>query len=458
MFKKIVIANRGEIAVRIIRSCREMGIKTVAVYSAADKNALHVQLADEAYCIGEAPAKSSYLNIPNLLSIAAHCQAEAIHPGYGFLAENADFAQLCEEQGITFIGPSPEAIRKMGAKAIARETMKQAGVPTVPGTDGIIEDLEAVVSVARAIGYPVIAKATAGGGGKGMRVANNEEELRKAIRQAQKEAEIAFGNAGVYLEKYLEEPRHIEIQVMADRYGHVVHLGERDCSIQRRHQKLIEEAPSPALDQELREQMGKAAVMAAAAVQYCGAGTVEFLLDKDGRFYFMEMNTRIQVEHGVTEMITGIDLIREQIAVAAGKALSFCQQDIVTNGWAIECRINAEDTEKNFMPAPGRIASYLPPGGFGVRVDSAAYSGYDISPFYDSMVAKVIVWGKDREDAVQRMKRALGEFVITGIKTTIPFHQNLLEHKVFISGVFNTRFLEEYKEVICSSDTLEKKF
>lgn len=458
MFKKIVIANRGEIAVRIIRSCREMGIKTVAVYSAADKNALHVQLADEAYCIGEASAKSSYLNIPNLLSIAAHSQAEAIHPGYGFLAENADFAQLCEEQGITFIGPSPEAIRKMGAKAIARETMKQAGVPTVPGTDGIIEDLEEAVNVARAIGYPVIAKATAGGGGKGMRVANNEDELRKAIRQAQKEAEIAFGNAGVYLEKYLEEPRHIEIQVMADRYGHVVHLGERDCSIQRRHQKLIEEAPSPALDQELREQMGKAAVMAAAAVQYCGAGTVEFLLDKDGRFYFMEMNTRIQVEHGVTEMITGIDLIREQIMAAAGKALSLCQQDIVTNGWAIECRINAEDTEKNFMPAPGRIASYLPPGGFGVRVDSAAYAGYDISPFYDSMVAKVIVWGKDREDAVQRMKRALGEFVITGIKTTIPFHQNLLEHKVFISGVFNTRFLEEYKEVICSSDTLEKKF
>lgn len=457
MFKKIVIANRGEIAVRIIRSCREMGIKTVAVYSAADKNALHVQLADEAYCIGEAPAKSSYLNIPNLLSIASHSQAEAIHPGYGFLAENADFAQLCEERGITFIGPSPEAIRKMGAKAIARETMKQAGVPTVPGTEGIIEDLEEAVRVAGVIGYPVIAKATAGGGGKGMRVANNEEELRKAIRQAQKEAEIAFGNAGVYLEKYLEEPRHIEIQVMADQYGHVVHLGERDCSIQRRHQKLIEEAPSPALDQGLREKMGNAAVMAAAAVQYCGAGTVEFLLDEDGRFYFMEMNTRIQVEHGVTEMITGIDLIREQIAVAAGKALSFCQQDIVTNGWAIECRINAEDTEKNFMPAPGRIVSYLPPGGFGVRVDSAAYTGYDITPFYDSMVAKVIVWGKDREDAVQRMKRALGEFVIAGIKTTIPFHQNLLEHEVFISGVFNTRFLEEYKEVICSSGTLAKK-
>lgn len=457
MFKKIVIANRGEIAVRIIRSCREMGIKTVAVYSAADKNALHVQLADEAYCIGEAPAKSSYLNISNLLSIASHSQAEAIHPGYGFLAENADFAQLCEERGITFIGPSPEAIRKMGAKAIARETMKQAGVPTVPGTEGIIEDLEEAVRVARAIGYPVIAKATAGGGGKGMRVANNEEELRKAIRQAQKEAEIAFGNAGVYLEKYLEEPRHIEIQVMADQYGHVVHLGERDCSIQRRHQKLIEEAPSPALDQGLREQMGNGAVMAAAAAQYCGAGTVEFLLDKDGRFYFMEMNTRIQVEHGVTEMITGIDLIREQIAVAAGQALSFCQQDIVTNGWAIECRINAEDTERNFMPAPGRIVSYLPPGGFGVRVDSAVYTGYDITPFYDSMVAKVIVWGKDREDAVQRMKRALGEFVIAGIKTTIPFHQNLLEHEVFISGVFNTRFLEEYKEVICSSGTLAKK-
>jgi acetyl-CoA carboxylase biotin carboxylase subunit len=302
----------------------------------------------------------------------------------------------------------------------------------------------------------VIAKATAGGGGKGMRVANDEEELRRSIRQAQKEAEMAFGNAGVYLEKYLEEPRHIEIQVMADKYGHIVHLGERDCSIQRRHQKLIEEAPSPALNPELREQMGKAAVLAAAAVDYYGAGTVEFLLDKDGQFYFMEMNTRIQVEHGVTEMITGKDLIREQIAIAAGEFLSFGQQEVTVNGWAIECRINAENIERNFMPAPGRVVKYLPPGGFGVRVDSAAYSGYDISPFYDSMVAKVIVWGKDRTDAIERMKRSLDEFVIEGIKTTIPFHQNLLEHEVFVDGVFNTRFLEEYKEVLCS-DTQEKR-
>lgn len=456
MFKKILIANRGEIAVRIIRSCREMGIKTVAVYSAADRNALHVQLADEAYCIGDTAAKSSYLNIANVISTAIYSQAEAIHPGYGFLAENAEFAEICEEHGITFIGPSPQAIRKMGAKAVARETMKQAGVPTVPGTEGIIDDLEEAVQVARVIGYPVIAKATAGGGGKGMRVAYDEEDLRKSIRQAQKEAEMAFGNAGVYLEKYLEEPRHIEIQVMADKYGHIVHLGERDCSIQRRHQKLIEEAPSPALNPELREQMGKAAVLAAAAVQYYGAGTVEFLLDKDGQFYFMEMNTRIQVEHGVTEMITGKDLIREQIAVAAGEPLSFGQQDITVNGWAIECRINAENTERNFMPAPGRVVKYLPPGGFGVRIDSAVYSGYDISPFYDSMVAKVIVWGKDRADAIARMKRALDEFVIEGIKTTIPFHQNLLEHEVFVDGVFNTRFLEEYKEVLCS-DTQEKK-
>jgi len=455
MFKKIVIANRGEIAVRIIRACREMGIKTVAVYSETDHSALHVQMADEAYCIGPTAAKGSYLNIASLVSVAAFSQADAIHPGYGFLAENADFAEICEAQGITFIGPAAEAIRKMGAKAVARETMKQAGVPTVPGTEGIIDDIEAAVQVAHAIGYPVIAKATAGGGGKGMRVANNEEELRKSIRQAQKEAEMAFGNAGVYLEKYLEEPRHIEIQIMADKYGHVVHLGERDCSIQRRHQKLIEEAPSPALNGELREKMGQAAVLAAAAVHYHGAGTVEFLLDKDGQFYFMEMNTRIQVEHAVTEMITGRDLIREQIAVAAGELLSFRQQDVAINGWAIECRINAENPEKNFMPAPGRVVKYLPPGGFGVRVDSAVYPGYEISPFYDSMVAKVIVWGKNRTEAIQRMKRALGEFVIEGIKTTIPFHQNLLEHEVFIDGTFNTRFLEEHKEVICN-DIQEK--
>jgi len=447
MFKKVLIANRGEIAVRIIRACREMGIATVAVYSEADRQALHVKMADEAYCIGPVAAKDSYLNIPSLMSVAAFTQADAIHPGYGFLAENADFAEICAGDGITFIGPAADAIRAMGAKAVARETMKQAGVPTVPGTEGIIEDVETAVSVATSIGYPVIVKATAGGGGKGMRVAKDEEELRKAIRQAQKEAEIAFGNSGVYLEKYLEEPRHVEIQVMADQQGNAVYLGERDCSIQRRHQKLVEEAPSPALDPALRQQMGHAAVLAAKAVNYHGAGTVEFLLDKHGRFYFMEMNTRIQVEHPVTELVTGIDLIKEQIAVASGQPLSFGQQDVKINGWAIECRINAENPAKNFMPSPGRVTSYLPPGGFGVRVDSAVYAGYEISPFYDSMVAKVIVWGKNRQEAIQRMKRALDEFVIEGIKTTIPFHRKLLEHEVFLNGDFNTGFLEIHNDI-----------
>ncbi|MEW9671876.1 acetyl-CoA carboxylase biotin carboxylase subunit [Ammoniphilus sp. 3BR4] len=444
MFKKVLIANRGEIAVRIIRACREMGIATVAVYSEADRQALHVKLADEAYCIGPVASKNSYLNITNLMSVATLTGADAIHPGYGFLAENADFAEICAACDIKFIGPDAEAIQKMGAKAVARETMKKAGVPTVPGTEGLIEDLGDSVMVARDIGYPVIVKATAGGGGKGMRVARDEEELVKSIRQAQKEAETAFGNSGVYLEKYLEEPRHVEIQIMADKHGNVAYLGERDCSIQRRHQKLVEEAPSPALDQELREQMGLAAIKAAQAVHYHGAGTVEFLLDKHGEFYFMEMNTRIQVEHPVTELITGIDLIKEQIAVAAGYPLSFSQEDVKINGWAIECRINAENPDRNFMPSPGRVEMYLPPGGFGVRIDSAVYPGYEISPFYDSMVAKVIVWGKDRQDAIQRMKRALGEFVIEGISTTIPFHQRLLEHEKFIDGDFNTKFLENY--------------
>ncbi|HWR45605.1 acetyl-CoA carboxylase biotin carboxylase subunit [Sporomusa sp.] len=447
MFKKVLIANRGEIAVRIIRACREMGIATVAVYSAADREALHVKLADEAYCIGPAEAKGSYLNIAALISVAAAAQADAIHPGYGFLAENADFADICTASGLVFIGPAADAIRAMGDKAVARETMKQAGVPVVPGTEGIIEDVDMAVNVAAAIGYPVIVKATAGGGGKGMRVAPNESELRKAIRQAQKEAELAFGNANVYLEKFLEEPRHVEIQVMADQHGHVIHLGERDCSIQRRHQKLVEEAPSPALNPELRQQMGQAAVLAAQAVKYHGAGTVEFLLDKYGRFYFMEMNTRIQVEHPVTELVTGLDLIKEQIAVAAGSLLSIAQEDVKINGWALECRINAENPVKNFMPSPGVIKSYLPPGGFGVRIDSAAYPGYAISPFYDSMVAKIIVWGRTRQEAIERMKRALAEFIIEGVHTTIPFHQKLLEHEVFLSGSFNTGFLEIHTDI-----------
>lgn len=448
MFKKVMIANRGEIAVRIIRACREMGISTVAVYSETDRNAMHVKMADEAYCIGPTASKESYLNIGNLMTVVEHAKVDAIHPGYGFLAENADFAKICSECGITFIGPDSEAISKMGDKAVAKETMKSAGVPTVSGTDGLIEDEQNAIATAMEIGYPVIVKATAGGGGKGMRVAKNEEELKKAIRQAQKEAEAAFGNPGIYLERYVEEPRHVEIQIMADKHGNVVYLGERDCSIQRRHQKLVEEAPSPALNEGLREQMGRAAVLAAKAVNYHGAGTVEFLLDKYGRFYFMEMNTRIQVEHPVTEMITGIDLIKEQIAVAFGAPLSFRQEDVKINGWALECRINAENPAKNFMPSPGRVTNYVPPGGFGIRIDSAVYTGCDISPFYDSMAAKVITWGRNREEAIQRMKRALDEFVIEGINTTIPFHKQLLKHEVFIKGDFNTNFLEIYSNIL----------
>lgn len=444
MFQKILIANRGEIAVRVIRACRELGIQTVAVYSEADREALHVKLADESYCIGPTASKDSYLNMASIMSVATKVGADAIHPGYGFLAENADFAEICSACNITFIGPDPEAITGMGDKSTAKDTMKNAGVPTVPGTDGLIESIAEALDTANEIGYPVIVKATAGGGGRGMRVAVNEEELEKAIRQAQNEAKTAFGNAGVYLEKFVEGPRHVEIQVMGDKYGNVVYLGERDCSIQRRHQKLVEEAPSPALSEELRQQMGEAAVAAAKAVHYHGAGTVEFLLDKHGRFYFMEMNTRIQVEHPVTELITGFDLIKEQINVAYGNYLSFTQEDIVLDGWSIECRINAENPAKNFMPSPGKIEGYLAPGGFGVRIDSAAYPGYTIPPYYDSMIAKVIVWGKTREEAIERMKRALQEFMIEGVYTTIPFHLKLLEHEVFISGQFDTKFLETY--------------
>ncbi|QDX93552.1 acetyl-CoA carboxylase biotin carboxylase subunit [Brevibacillus laterosporus] len=444
MFQKILIANRGEIAVRVIRACRELGIQTVAVYSEADREALHVKLADEAYCIGPTASKDSYLNMASIMSVATKVGADAIHPGYGFLAENADFAEICSACNITFIGPDPEAITGMGDKSTAKDTMKNAGVPIVPGTDGLIESIAEALDTANEIGYPVIVKATAGGGGRGMRVAVNDDDLEKAIRQAQNEAKTAFGNAGVYLEKFVEGPRHVEIQVMGDKYGNVVYLGERDCSIQRRHQKLVEEAPSPALSEELRQQMGEAAVAAAKAVNYHGAGTVEFLLDKHGRFYFMEMNTRIQVEHPVTELITGFDLIKEQISVAYGNYLSFTQEDIVLDGWSIECRINAENPAKNFMPSPGKIEGYLAPGGFGVRIDSAVYPGYSIPPYYDSMIAKVIVWGKTREEAIERMKRALQEFMIEGVHTTIPFHLKLLEHEVFISGQFDTKFLETY--------------
>ncbi|WP_019154461.1 acetyl-CoA carboxylase biotin carboxylase subunit [Robertmurraya massiliosenegalensis] len=445
MIKKLLIANRGEIAVRIIRACRELDIESVAVYSEADKDALHVQLADEAYCIGPTLSKDSYLNFTNIVSVAKLTGCEAIHPGYGFLAENAAFAELCRECNIIFVGPTPEAITKMGTKDIARETMKEAGVPIVPGSQGIIKDEEDAIQLANEIGYPVIIKATAGGGGKGIRVARNETDLIKGITITQQEALTAFGNPGVYIEKYIEDFRHVEIQVLADNFGHVVHLGERDCSIQRRLQKLLEETPSPALDSEIRKEMGDAAVKAAKAVDYTGAGTIEFIYDyRNRQFYFMEMNTRIQVEHPVTEMVTGVDLIKEQIKVASGEALTFNQDEIEFDGWAIECRINAENPEKQFMPSPGKIQMYLPPGGLGVRVDSAAYPGYAIPPFYDSMIAKVITYGSTREEAISRMKRALSEFVIEGIHTTIPFHLKLLNHEKFVEGDFNTKFLEMY--------------
>jgi acetyl-CoA carboxylase biotin carboxylase subunit len=442
-FHKILIANRGEIAVRIIRACREMNISTVAVYSEADKDSLHVKLADEAYCIGPTLSKDSYLNFTNIMSVATLTECDAIHPGYGFLAENADFAEICASCNITFIGPSPEAITKMGDKAVAKQTMKEAGVPVIPGSDGLVESLEEAVIIARDIGYPVIIKATAGGGGKGIRIAENEEMLIQQITTAQQEALKNFGNAGVYLEKYLTGMKHVEIQVIADKHGNVAHLGERDCSVQRRRQKLVEEAPCPVLSEETRQLMGEAAVRAAKAVQYSGAGTLEFLLSPDNSFYFMEMNTRIQVEHPVTEMITGVDLIKEMISVAEGKELSFRQEDVVINGWSIECRINAEDPARNFMPAPGKIGFYLPPGGPGVRVDSAAYPGYSIPPYYDSMIAKLIVWGQTREEAIAKMKRALSEFAVEGIATTISFHQRLLEHPTFINGNFDIKFLEE---------------
>ncbi|GAA0296394.1 acetyl-CoA carboxylase biotin carboxylase subunit [Gracilibacillus halotolerans] len=445
MIKKLLIANRGEIAVRIIRACKELGIETVAVYSEADEESLHVQLADEAYCIGPKSSSESYLNFTNIMSVATLTQSDAIHPGYGFLAENADFAEICQACNVIFVGPSPYAIQKMGTKDVARETMEEAGVPIVPGSKGIIKDEKEGAEVANEIGYPVIIKATAGGGGKGIRVARNEEELIKGIRITQNEAEKAFGNPGVYLEKYIENFRHVEIQVLADNHGNVIHLGERDCTIQRRLQKLIEETPSPAITPGIRKEMGDAAVRAARAVDYSGAGTIEFIFDlNDNRFYFMEMNTRIQVEHPVTEMVTGVDLIKEQIKIANDEELSYKQEDITFQGWSIECRINAENPEKDFMPSPGKIDMYLPPGGLGVRVDSAVYPGYSIPPFYDSMIAKLITYGATRQEAIDRMKRALSEYVIEGVHTTIPFHLKMMDHEVFNEGKFNTRFLENY--------------
>ena len=440
---KVLIANRGEIALRILRSCRELGISTVAVYSTVDRTALHVQLADEAVCVGEGPSNKSYLNIPNILAAATSRGVDAIHPGYGFLAENDRFAEMCRDHGITFIGPSPHAIRSMGDKSTAKSTMQAVGVPTVPGSEGLLPNPEAAAELAAAMGYPVMIKATAGGGGRGMRLVPSPDQLVKLYKAAQGEADAAFGNPGLYMEKFIDRPRHVEVQILADRHGNVVHLGERDCSIQRRHQKLLEEAPSPALDPELRRQMGDAAVAAARSINYEGAGTVEFLLDRSGGFYFMEMNTRIQVEHPVTEMVTGIDLIAEQLRIAGGEPISVRQEDIQMNGHAIECRINAEDAQHNFRPAPGRITGWLPPGGPGVRVDSHVYTGYDIPPFYDSLIGKLIIWAPNRPAALARMKRALNECAITGIPTTVDFHLRMLDRPEFQRGDVHTKFVEE---------------
>lgn len=448
MFKKVLIANRGEIAVRIIRACHDLGINTVAIYSEADRDSLHVRLADEAYCIGPSQAKKSYLDISRIIEAAKAAKADAIHPGYGFLAENADFADACVNYNIAYIGASGEAIRKMGDKAIARKTMQQAGVPVVPGTQDLIHDEQEARLTAEKIGYPVLIKATAGGGGKGMRVVEDSTDLVKALRQAAQEAERSFGNAGVYLEKYLTHSRHVEIQIMADNHGNVVYLGERDCSTQRRHQKVIEEAPSPVVSPQMRKAMGQAAVNAAKAVNYSGAGTVEFIVDKDKNFYFMEMNTRIQVEHPVTEMVTGTDLIKTQIMVAAGEVLPWTQHDIHMNGWAIECRINAEDPLHNFMPCPGRITKYKPPFGNGIRVDSAMYKDYLITPFYDSMIAKLIVWAPTRAEAIDKMENALSNFKIEGVNTTINLQKKILTTEAFKNALIDTNYLEEHLEEI----------
>lgn len=442
MFKKILIANRGEIALRVIRACHELDIRTVAVYSEADEESLHVRFSDEDICIGPPPASKSYLDIPRIISAAEITGAEAIHPGYGFLAENAEFSEICRSSGLVFIGPTPEQIRTMGDKATARRTVMEVGVPTVPGTEGEIHDLEEALAAAREIGFPVMIKATAGGGGKGMRVAPEEATFEKLFRQARNEAEAAFGDPGVYLERFLIRPRHVEFQVFGDSLGQIVHLGERDCSIQRRHQKLIEESPSPALDRDLRDAMGEAAVRAAEAIQYVGAGTVEFLLDESGSFFFIEMNTRIQVEHPVTEVTMGLDLVKEQIRVAAGEALSFPVQNMVHRGHAIEFRINAEDPDRNFAPSPGLITTYHPPGGPGVRLDTHIYTGYRVPPFYDSLLGKVIVHGNTREEAILRARHTLDSFVIEGISTTIPFLSRITRDPHFVSGRTDTGFVE----------------
>jgi acetyl-CoA carboxylase, biotin carboxylase subunit len=442
LFHKILIANRGEIALRIIRTCKELGIKTVAVYSEADRDSLHVTFADEAVCIGPPPGKDSYLKIPTLISAAHITGADAIHPGYGFLSENAEFSEICSESGIKFIGPSPQMIRSMGDKSFAKDTMKKYGVPVIPGSDGIVSDVAEAKKIAAEITYPVIIKASAGGGGKGMRVVWNEDDIEKAFQTARHEAESSFGNPDVYMEKFLENPRHVEIQILGDSFGNVYAYGERDCSVQRRHQKLIEESPSIAVTDEIREQMSQAAILGASGIHYEGAGTIEFLVDKHKNFYFMEMNTRIQVEHPVTEMVFDVDLIRQQLRVAAGEFVETLPNK--GTGHSIEFRINAEDPDNNFRPSPGRIESLHFPGGFGVRVDSHIYQSYTIPPYYDSLIAKLIVWGKDRDHAIARGKRALEEFTIEGIKTTIPFHLKVLDDERFVSGKFDTSFIDKF--------------
>jgi acetyl-CoA carboxylase biotin carboxylase subunit len=442
MFKKVLVANRGEIAVRVIRACRELGIRTVAVYSEADRDSLHVRMADEAFCIGPPPAADSYLNIPNILSTAELLGVDAIHPGYGFLSEDPRFAEICRDAKITFIGPPPEAMEAMGNKAKAREIAQRAGVPVVPGSPGPVRNEREAYQVADRLGYPLLVKASAGGGGRGMRVVHSREDLGRALQTAQREAEAAFGSGELYLEKYLEEPRHVEVQILADARGNAVHLGERDCSVQRRHQKLLEEAPAPGLSPRLRAQLHRAALRLVQAIGYVNAGTVEFLVDRQENFYFLEMNTRIQVEHPVTEAVTGLDLVAEQIRIAAGERLRFSQRDVEFRGHALECRINAEDPAHDFRPSPGRVVSFVPPGGPGIRVDTHVYAGYTIPPYYDSLIAKVVAWGRDRTEVIARMERALREFEITGIRTTIPLHRAILDNAFFRRGEVYTNFVQ----------------
>lgn len=446
MFNKVLIANRGEIAVRIIRACRELGIKTVAIYSTADKNSLHAQIADEAICIGPANSKDSYLNMKSIISACEITGADAVHPGFGFLSENSHFASMCKKCGVTFIGPDSQSIEMLGDKAQAKKTMEQAGVPVITGSKGAIQSLEEALKVARSIGYPVLVKASAGGGGRGIRRINNPKEMEEQITIAQQEALNFFGDSSVYIEKLILEPKHIEVQIMADNYGNVVYLGERDCSMQRRNQKVLEETPSPIMTEKLRKKMGEASVKAAKACGYKNAGTIEFLVDRDRNFYFMEMNTRIQVEHPITEAVTGIDLVKTQILVASGEKLPFTQKDIQMRGHSIECRINAENPELNFRPSPGKIEALHIPGGFGIRVDSAMYQGYTIPPYYDSMIAKLIVHASDRDTAIKKMKWALAEFIVDGVETNIDYQLNIIRHKAFIEGNYNNSFLEnEFK-------------